>query len=242
MSDSSLGANGGRPRTRDGHALAGGVFLLLSAAATAAMVAARIASDTDQPTLVESLRAVEDNRALYGVAGFARFLSGAALLLAASFLLRTWIIRERFGTPLVPRLFLVSGVLTAISGGCAVLIAVYPGSLVDSGAGSLAGGVPAFVEAVSDIRWIAGKIGFAAAGAALLAAATQQWKVGGALRRIAPASAVIGLGMQFIWIDAATLAHPIVGAAFFFWLIGIGTMLATGRVERRFIAAYGGRA
>lgn len=55
--------------------------MLLSAAATAAMVAARIASDTDQTTLAESLRAVEDSRALYGVAGFARFLSGAALLL-----------------------------------------------------------------------------------------------------------------------------------------------------------------
>lgn len=48
--------------------------------------------------------------------------------------------------------------------------------------------------------------------------------------------------MQLIWIDAATLMHPIVGAAFFFWLVGIGTMLATGRVERRFIAVYGGRA
>ena len=210
--------------------------MLLSAAALAAMVAARVASDTDLPTLAESLRAVEDSRALYGASGFARFLSGAALLLAASFLLRTWIIRARFGTPLVPRLFLISGALTAISGGCAVLIAVYPGSLVESS------GIPAFVDAVSDARWIAGKIGFAAAGAALLAAATQQWKVGGALRRIAPTSAVIGAAMQFIWIDAATLMHPIVGAAFFFWLTGIGTMLATGRVERRFVAVYGERA
>lgn len=236
MSDSSLGTDGARPRTRDGYALAGGVFLLLSAAATAAMVAARIASDTDQPTLAESLRAVEDSRALYGASGFARFCSGAALLLAAAFLLRTWIIRERFGTPLVPRLFILSGAFTAISGGCAVLIAVYP-DLVGA-----AGGVSAFAEAVSDIRRIAGKIGFAAAGVALLAAATQQWKVGGALRRIAPASAVIGAGMQFIWIDAATLMHPIVGTAFFLWLVGTGTMLATGRVERRFIAVYGARA
>lgn len=238
MSDSSLGTNGAHPRTRDGYALAGGIFLLLSAAATAAMVAARIASDTDQPTLAESLRAVEDSRALYGASGLARFCSGAALLLAAAFLLRTWIIRERFGTPLVPRLFILSGAFTAISGGCAVLIAVYP-DLVGSGGGV---SVSAFADAVSDIRRIAGKIGFAAAGAALLAAATQQWKVGGALRRVAPASAVIGAGMQFIWIDAATLMHPIVGTAFFLWLVGIGTMLATGRVERRFIAVYGARA
>lgn len=234
MSDSSLGANGAHPRPRDGHARAGGVFLLLSAAATAAMVAARIASETDQPTLAASLRAVEDSRALYGAAGFARFCAGAALLLAASFLLRTWIIKQRFGTPLVPRLFLLSGAVTAISGGCAVLIAVYSDPLVGSG-----GGVPAFVGAVSDARWIAGKIGFAAAGAALLVAATQQWKVGGSLRRVAPASAVVGAAMQFIWIDAATLMHPVVGTAFFLWLVGIGAMLATGRVERRFIAAYG---
>ena len=234
MSDSSLGANGAHPRPRDGHARAGGVFLLLSAAATAAMVAARIASETDQPTLAASLRAVDDSRALYGAAGFARLCAGAALLLAASFLLRTWIIKQRFGTPLVPRLFLLSGAFTAISGGCAVLIAVYPDPLVGSG-----GGVPAFVGAVSDARWIAGKVGFAAAGAALLVAATQQWKVGGSLRRVAPASAVVGAAMQFIWIDAATLMHPIVGTAFFLWLVGIGAMLATGRVERRFIAAYG---
>lgn len=236
MSDSSLETNGARLRTRDGYALAGGVFLLFSAAATAAMVAARIAADTDQPTLAASLRAVEDSRALYGASGLARFCSGAALLLAAAFLLRTWIISERFGTPLVPRLFILSGAFTAISGGCAVLIAVYP-DLVGAG-----GGVSAFAEAVSDVRRIAGKIGFAAAGAALLAAATQQWKVGGALRRVAPASAVIGAAMQFIWIDAATLMHPIVGTAFFLWLLGIGTMLAMGRVERRFIAVYGARA
>ena len=45
--------------------------------------------------------------------------------------------------------------------------------------------------------------------------------------------------MQFIWIDSATIVHPIVGAAFFLWLVAVGTMLATGRVERHFIAAYG---
>ena len=79
-------------------------------------------------------------------------------------------------------------------------------------------------------------IGFVAAGLALLTAARYQWKVGGQLRRIAPVSAVIGLAMQFIWIDAATIMHPIVGTGFFVWLLVVGAMLATGRVERHFTA------
>ena len=40
--------------------------------------------------------------------------------------------------------------------------------------------------------------------------------------------------MQFIWIDAATRVHPISGAFFFLWLVVIGVMLRTGRVEKHF--------
>ena len=40
--------------------------------------------------------------------------------------------------------------------------------------------------------------------------------------------------MQFIWIDAATMVHPIVGAAFFVWLLAVGLMLFRGRTERLF--------
>ena len=35
--------------------------------------------------------------------------------------------------------------------------------------------------------------------------------------------------MQFIWIDAATIIHPIIGVASFLWLIAIGAMLFMGR-------------
>ena len=89
------------------------------------------------------------------------------------------------------------------------------------------------------LRWITGKIGFAAAGLALIVAARYQWQVGGTLRKVAPVSAILGVAMQFIWVDSATILHPIIGTLFFIWLLVIGTMLSTGRVERHFIAAYG---
>ncbi len=73
----------------------------------------------------------------------------------------------------------------------------------------------------------------------MIVAARYQWQVGGTLRWIAPASLVIGVAMQFIWVDAATIMHPIVGTAFFLWLLAVGTMLATGRVEKHFVARYG---
>ena len=208
-----------------------GVLLLLTASATAVMVIARVVADADQATLQESLRAVADNRAMYGLSGLARLLSGVTLLVAGRFLLRTRIIRERWATPSVPYLFILSGVCTAISGACAILIAVYAAPTVAAAT---------LIEVVSSLRWIAGKAGFAAAGVALIVAARYQWRVGGALRRVAPASAVIGVAMQFIWLDAATIMHRVVSAAFFLWLVVIGTMLAAGRVERCFTAVYGG--
>lgn len=195
------------------------------------MVIARVVADADQATLQESLRAIADNRAVYGLSGLARLLSGLTLLVAGRFLLRTQIIRGRWATPLVPYLFILSGVCTAISGACAVLIAVYAAPTVAAAT---------LIEVVSSLRWITGKVGFAAAGLALIVAARYQWRVGGVLRRVAPVSAVIGVAMQFIWLDAATIMHPVVGTTFFLWLLVIGTMLATGCVERRFIATYGG--
>ena len=194
------------------------------------MVIARVAADADQPTLAESLRAIGDSRPAYATSGIARFVSGLALLAGALALLRTWIIRQRLGTPVVPLLFGISGVVTAVSGAAAVIIAMSP---------TPTGPVPTMIELLSDVRWLTGKLGFAAAGAALVVASFYQWRVGGHLRKIAPASAIVGLAMQFIWIDSATIMHPIIGVSFFIWLSAIGTMLATGRVERHFIARYG---
>ncbi len=216
----------------------GGICLLLTAVATAGAVIARVAADADQDTLIESLLAVDDNRATYTVSGAARLLAGAMLVAAGWFLWRTWIIREGFGTRWVPYLLGCSGVCTAVSGAFVLVVAAYPEPQTAIVGGVLSGDVAGGLEAAWDLRWIANKAGFAIAGAALMLAAWQQWQVGGALRRIAPASAVVGFAMQFVWVDAATLLHPVVGVAFLLWVLSIGTMLATGRVEEHFIRRY----
>lgn len=204
-----------------------GALLLLTVLATAVAVIGRVAADADQATLAESLVSISEARGLYGLGGAARLISGITLLAAAWYLSRTWIIRERLGTPLVPILLTVSGAFTAVSGACAVLLAV---SAPDVAAVSVA----PLMENSELLRWLTGKIGFAAAGLALIVAARYQWKVGGALRYIAPASLVIGIAMQFIWFDAVIFIHRISGIVFLVWLIAVGGMLFTGRVERLF--------
>ena len=218
----------------DPSARKAGALLLLTAGATVVSVVARTSADADQATLAESLAAIADSRWFYGVGGAARFVSGVTLLAAACFLVRTWIIRERLATPIVPALLGVSGVVTGLSGVCAVVLAVSapetPGAVISGS-----------TETIHYLRWLTGKIGFTAAGLGLIVAVRYQWKASGGLRLISPASAVIGVAMLFIWVDAATVIHPISGAAFFVWLAVVGAMLATGRVERRFSAYVRGR-
>ena len=211
-------------RQPDSAAQWAGLSLVLAAVLTVVAVVGRVAADADQPTLSESLVAISESGGLYALGGLGRLLSGVTLLAGAWYLTRTWIIRERLGTPAVPWLFAVSGAFTAISGASALGLAV-SGTEVNS-----------TVEAVASLRWLTGKIGFSAAGLALIIAARYQWKVGGTLRYIAPVSALIGVVMQLIWIDAAIIAHRVSGPAFSLWLVAIGLMLATGRVERHFVS------
>lgn len=205
-----------------------GRLLVLAALALAVSVIGRVSAAADHDTLAGTLAAIADQRGAYGLGGAGRVVAGIALVAGAWFLLRTWIIRQRLGTPLVPYLLAAAGIGLGVSGASAIALAVGAPAVPDT-SGTAA-------EALDGIHWIAGKIGFVAAGLALLIAARYQWKVGGQLRRIAPVSAVIGLAMQFIWIDAATIMHPIVGTGFFVWLLVVGAMLATGRVERHFTA------
>ena len=223
----------GRPT--DSAARKVGTLLILSAAATIVAVVGRLSADADQLTLAESLVAISESSGLYGMGGAARFISGVALAAGAWFLLRTWIIRERLGTPLVPALFAASGLFTAFSGACAVALAASVFGAYDPDLSV----IDASTETTAYLRWLTGKIGFAVAGLGLVVAALRQWKVGGTLRRISPVSAVIGIAMQLIWFDAATIMHPIIGVAFFVWLVAIGGMLLTGRVERHFVAMLG---
>ena len=226
-------SNDSTARQPDSAARTAGLLLLATALATVVAVVGRVAADADQDTFEHSMTYIAVNSGLYGLGGAARAVSGVTLIAGAWFLLRTWIIRERLGTPLVPALFVVSGLFTLVSGVCAVVLAIFAPDVSDT---SILTTPDQSLEPVAYVRWLTGKIGFAAAGLALIVAARYQWMVGGTLRFAAPVSAIIGLAMQFIWIDSATIMHPIIGVAFFLWLMAIGFMLVSGRVERHFVA------
>ena len=89
-------------------------------------------------------------------------------------------------------------------------------------------------ELVAELRWISGKIGFTLAGLAFLATAVRQWQVGGTWRRLALLSGMIGVAMQLIWMEGASGLHRVTGPLFLVWLVLIGFLLVSGRVERRF--------
>lgn len=210
-----------------------GIFLVLTAFATLAAVLGRVAADADQPTLLATLQAIADNRFLYGLGGGARLISGLTLGVAAWLLLQTWIIRERLGSPLVPVLFGVSGIFTAISGACAVAMAAAVPPALD---------VPGVIwETTAVLRATSGKVGFAAAGLALIVAARYQWRVGGMLQRIAPISVLLGGTLQFIWVDSAIQLHRYTGALLLLWFLVIGSLLLTGRVEQLYRAMHHAR-
>ncbi len=183
----------GRPR--DSAARMAGVFLIITAAATVLMVVTRVAADADHPTLAASLNAIAENRAVYGLSGAARLLSGVTLLAAAWYLLRTRIIRERLATPLVPALFALSGIITGVSGALAIVLAATAIQVTDPNIGVL---LSRSTEVTADLRWITGKVGFTFMGVGLIIAAPYQWKAGGVLRYSAVASAAIGIAMLFI--------------------------------------------
>ena len=99
-------------RLPDSAARTAGLLLLATAIATVIAVVGRVAADADQDTFEHSMTYIAVNSGLYGLGGAARAVSGITLVAGAWFLLRTWIIRERLGTPLVPALFVVSGLFT----------------------------------------------------------------------------------------------------------------------------------
>ena len=238
MSGSVDSTSSSQNQSPDRAARKAGFLLLLTVIFTVALIYTRVAADADQPTLLESLAAISRRPAMYILSGVARLLSGIALLGAGLLLLQTWIIRGGWATSAVPRLFVLSGALTAVSGGIAVLIAMHPAlEAVSVGGASPVPGMSA-LESMSGLRWLTGAGGFAAAGLALVVASRYQWKVGGALRKVAPISAVLGAAMLFIWFDSAAAFHTVVGTGFLIWLIVIGSMLASGRVERQYTTTY----
>jgi hypothetical protein len=133
---------------------------------------------------------------------------------------------------LAAALLVASGIASAVSGACAIALAVLApeaqSTAVLRSAGAL---VPGTEEMLFTIRWAAGTLGFTLAGLALVALAAVQWRMGSILRVSGVVGVVLGVAMLFIWIDAATVVHRISGIAFLIWLIVAGLWLAAGRVR-----------
>ena len=215
-----------------------GALLLLTAIATVVSVFTRVASGADQPTLLESLAAIAANTELYSIGGIARIASGLTLIAGAGYVLKTWANGGRWSAPTVPVIMIVSGGFTAVSGVCAVGLVFSAGAVNDAFLTGVVGQSPVdrSTEVFAFLRWFTGKLGFAAAGLALMGAAGYQWRVGGGLKYFGIASVIVGVAMQFIWIDAATPVHRISGVAFLVWLLAMGGMLVLGRVKGRLLA------
>ena len=208
-----------------------GLLLILTAIATVVAVVGRVGADTDLPTLAASLAATAESRGLYGTGGAGRLASGVTLIAAAWWLHRAGGVTSasRRALPVVVVLFAVSGLLTAYSGAAAVVLAaIAPDGLA---AAAPAGDAARQLAATAALRQISGAVGFALAGAALIVAGWRQWTAGSELRGMAAVTALLGLAMQFIWLDAATLLHRITGIVFVVWLVVAGSMLRAGRLR-----------
>ena len=204
-----------------------GLYLILTAVATAVAVVGRVSADADHETLAASLAAIAESRGLYGLGGAGRFVSGVTLMVAGWFLFRVPSDAGRRRSAVIPLLFAVSGTLTACSGAIAVGLTRMPSEWMD--AARIEGVVFSHQEATVWLRKFTGAAGFAVAGLALIVIARRQWSAGAELRRVAAASALLGLALQFVWFDAATVVHMITGTFFLVWLAVGGSMLLKGR-------------
>ena len=213
----------------DAAAANAGSLFILTAIATVIAVVGRVGADTDLPTLAASLAAVAESRGLYGTGGAGRLASGVTLIGAAWWLHRAGAAPDARAKPLplAGILFAASGLLTAYSGAAAVaLAAVAPDSLA---AAAPAGDAARQLAATASLRQLSGAVGFALAGAALVVAGWRHWNAGSELRRMGAVTALLGLAMQLIWLDAATLLHRITGIVFVVWLVVAGGILRAGR-------------
>ena len=204
-----------------------GIFLLLTALATAISVPTRLAADADLPTLEESLVAIGSAKAAYGTGGAARMVGGLTLLAAAIPLWRAMSAYNPVAMGAASAFFIASGMASIVSGASAVALAVTAPTDVPLSELTI---LPA-EETAFAIRWVAGSLGFTLAGLALVALAPVQWRMGGILRVTAAIDAILGIAMLFIWLDAATVVHRITGIAFLIWLIVAGLWLVVPRLR-----------
>lgn len=204
-----------------------GLSLLLTAVATAIMVPTRLMADADQPTLLATLQAIDDNTPAYTYSAVARIASGIFLVFAAVMLRGAFIPHHPLAARLAITALSVSGLVTLASGVCAiVLTTIGPIAISFDDAGLLQ-----WATRMDAARAITGKVGFTLAGLGLIALGPVQWRVGGLLKVSAVADVIIGIAMLFIWVDAATVMHRVSGVAFLAWLVVSGIWLVAGSLK-----------
>ena len=229
-----------------------GIFLLLTALATAISVPARLAVGADATPLADSvaqsmnidaaefarlqvsekLAAIGSASVAYGTGGAARLVGGLALLATGFYLRRAMGAYHPTAMAAVVALLAASGIASAVSGASAVALAVLAPE--PQATAVLTPGMPwayGSEQTLLWIRWFAGALGFALAGLALVAIAPVQWRMGDIMRVIAVVDVVLGVAMLFIWVDAATVLHRVTGIAFLVWLIVVGLWLVVPRLR-----------
>ena len=232
-----------------------GIFLLLTALATAISVPARLMAGADDTLLTDSLAlaqnldavriaqletmeklaAIGSAKAAYGTGGAARLVGGFTLMAAGFYLWRAMGEHHPTAMAVVAVLLAVSGIASAISGASAAALAVTSPELQATRVYTYSPGTMGWdygaEQALFSVRWITGSLGFTLAGLGLVALAPVQWRMGGILRVTAVVDAVLGVAMLFIWLDAATVVHRITGIAFLIWLIVVGLWLVVPRLR-----------
>ena len=238
-----------------------GIFLLLTALATAISVPARLAADADATPLTdalaqaqtfaaaevarlevsEKLAAIGSASAAYATGGAARLVGGLTLLAAGFYLWRAMGAAFPRAMVAVAVLLAGSGITSAVSGASAVALAVLAPE--PQATAVLTPGMPwayGTEETLLWVRWFTGTLGFTLAGLALVVLSPVQWRLGGLQRITAAAGVVIGVAMLFIWVDAATVVHRISGVAFLIWLIVVGLWLVAPKLRTIGATAYSG--
>ena len=204
-----------------------GLFLLLTAVATAIMVPTRLMADADQPTLLATLQAIDDNTLPYTYSAAARIFSGMFLLVAAAMLRGAILPYQPVAARLAMTALSVSGWVTIASGVCAIVLTVLgPSAIAFDGAHLIE-----WAAKLDMAREITGKVGFTLAGLGIISLGPVQWRAGGLLKASAVADVIIGVAMLFIWVDAATVMHRISGIAFLAWLVVSGMWLVAGLLK-----------
>ena len=231
---------------------AAGIFLLLTALATAVSVSARLAAGADATPhsdalaqslnletaeiarleAAEKLAAIGSASVAYGVGGAARLVGGLTLISAGFYLWRA--MGQVYPGAMVAAAMLLaaSGIASAVSGAAALGLAVMAMEPQATAVLTQATASGLDVEQnLFSVRWITGSLGFTLAGLALVALGPVQWRMGGLLRITAVVDVVLGVGMLFIWLDAATVVHRVTGIAFLVWLILVGLWLVVPRLR-----------